>query len=142
MGKILAHAGWAAVGALACGSVALAQQIPELRPRNTYDVRAYAGPLIPWQERQPAPDQRITGEVVDRDGKPVVNAEVMFVGPKQQSVRTGRRGEFTFTGPPGDYEITVTAGERRKTFTGMKIENKELKPTSTLEIERESPLDS
>jgi Carboxypeptidase regulatory-like domain len=98
--------------------------------------------LAQTPEQKPAPDQRVSGEVVDRDGKPVENAEVVFAGPKRQSVRTGPRGEFTFTGPAGNYEITVNAGERHKTFPGMKIEDNQLKPMSTLAIEREKPLGS
>ena len=90
-------------------------------------------------EQDPKPaEQRVTGEVVDVDGNPVESATVRFVGPKRDSVVTDSDGAFSFSGPPGDYTITVVAGTRTKDFT-RKIENNQLKPSNRLAIDREQP---
>jgi Carboxypeptidase regulatory-like domain len=87
------------------------------------------------KKEKPA-DQRVSGTVVDRGGTAVNRAEVTFRGPKQGAVLTNSNGHFTFTGPPGDYTITVRAGERSQSFD-RKIENNQLKPDSTLVLDPE-----
>jgi hypothetical protein len=83
-------------------------------------------------------DQRVTGKVLDRDGKAVVKAEVRVDGEKKKSkVWTDARGEFSFSGPAGDYTITVKAGGREKSFS-RKIEDNQLKPDATLVIDPEA----
>lgn len=81
-------------------------------------------------------DQRVTGTVVDRDGKAVDRAEVHFAGPKTATVLTDGRGRFSFSGPPGDYTITVRSGERSQSFDRT-IKDDQLKPDGTLVIEPE-----
>jgi hypothetical protein len=93
-------------------------------------------PQDPPQESK-GEDQRVTGKVLDRDGKAVVKAEVRVAGKKKKdTVWTDERGEFSFSGPAGDYNITVKAGEREESFN-RKIEDNQLKPDSTLVIEPE-----
>ena len=92
----------------------------------------------PPTPQPPAPpskqsEHRVTGKVVDRDGKPVERAEVTFEGPKKGNVWTDALGQFLFAGPAGDYTITVKAGERQQDFQ-VTIEDNQLKP-STLVIE-------
>lgn len=81
-------------------------------------------------------DQRVSGTVVDRDGKAVDRAEVHFAGPKTATVLTDGRGHFSFSGPPGDYTITVRSGERSQSFDRT-IKDDQLKPDGTLVIEPE-----
>jgi hypothetical protein len=82
-------------------------------------------------------DQRVTGKVLDRDGKAVDKAEVRVAGTKKKdTVWTDAQGEFSFSGPAGDYVITVKAGTREKSFN-TKIEDNQLKPDSTLVIDPE-----
>ena len=93
----------------------------------------------PGQEKKEKPaDQTVTGSVADRDGKPIERAQVIFDGPKKATLLTDAGGHFTFTGPPGDYAITVRAGSRSASFT-RKVEGNQLKPTATLTIEPEAP---
>jgi hypothetical protein len=94
----------------------------------------------PRPPREPAKsrDQRVSGKVLDRDGKAIDRAEVSFAGPKKNKVFTDARGEFTFTGPPGDYAVTVKAGSRRQDFR-VQIDDNQLKP-STLIIDPEGML--
>jgi hypothetical protein len=92
----------------------------------------------PPQEPAKRRDQRVTGKVVDRDGKSIEHAEVSFGGPKKNKVFTDGRGEFSFTGPAGEYTVTVKAGSRRQGFT-VKIDDNKLDP-STLIIEPEGLL--
>ena len=89
------------------------------------------------KKEKPA-DQTVTGSVADRDGKPIERAQVIFAGPKQATLLTDAGGHFTFTGPPGEYAITVRAGNRSAGFS-RKVEGSQLKPTATLTIEPEAP---
>ena len=73
------------------------------------------------------PAVRVSGHVMDRDDKVVDKAEVSFSGAKKGKVWTNTKGEFSFSGPPGDYVVTVTAGERHQNFN-VKIEDNQLKP--------------
>ncbi len=124
-----------------CGSSGHVPRIPEpFLPGNAH----LATTALTSREQDPPPqppppakrpDQRVKGKVVDRDGKPVDRAEVTLEGPKKGHVWTNSRGEFSFTGPTGDYTITVKAGERQQNF-GVKIEDNQLKP-STLILEPE-----
>ena len=95
-----------------------------------------AAPRQETKKEKPA-DQRVSGTVVDRDGTAIDQAEVSFDGPKKATVLTDAAGNFSFTGPPGDYAITVRAGERSQRFD-RKIEGGKLKPKSTLVIEPEA----
>jgi len=95
------------------------------------------------QEAKAKPaDQHVTGDVVDRDGKPVRKAEVVFDGPKQETHWTDANGEFAFTGPPGSYTITVkvAATKQQQTFK-VTIEDNKLKP-SRLTLDPADPLAS
>ena len=92
----------------------------------------------PAQEKHKPVDQQVTGKVLDQDGQPVNRAEVRFDGPKKEKVWTNAQGEFSFTGPPGEYAVTVKAGERRQEFK-VKIEHNHLDP-STLVIQPGLPL--
>jgi hypothetical protein len=88
------------------------------------------------QEKPAEPDnqpQRVTGKVVDRDGKAVDRVQVAFAGPKKETVWTDARGAFAFTGPPGDYVVTVKAGDTNHEFR-VKIADHHLTP-STLVID-------
>jgi hypothetical protein len=78
----------------------------------------------------------VTGKVLDRDGKAVERAEVKFDGPKKDKVFTDSRGEFSFSGPAGEYAVTVKAGNRHGDFA-VQIEDNQLRPTSTLIIDPE-----
>ena len=91
----------------------------------------------PPQDAKPAP-QRVTGKVLDRDGKPIDKAELRFDGPKKQRVWTDAHGDFTVTGPPGDYSVSIKAGDRHQDFK-VKIEENQLKP-ATLVIQPDSPV--
>jgi hypothetical protein len=111
-------------------------------PAGSEAPRTNAAPHPPEAKVQDAKakeEHRVSGDVVDRDGKAVEDAEVAFAGPKKQSVRTGAGGAFSFTGPPGNYVVTVHAGTRTQTFNDMKIEDGQLKPRTRLVIEREDP---
>jgi hypothetical protein len=88
------------------------------------------------QKKETPADQRVSGTVVDRDGEAVEGAEVQFEGPKRATVHTNSRGHFEFSGPPGDYTLTVKLGDRSQSFE-RKVEGGQLKPSGTLVIERE-----
>lgn len=103
---------------------------------------AVADPPAAATAQDPAPNpppeskhasQRVTGKLVDCDGKAVDKAEIRFEGPKKDKVWSDAHGAFTFTGPPGDYTVSVKAGERHQDFK-VKIEENQLKP-ATLVIE-------
>jgi hypothetical protein len=87
-------------------------------------------------------DQHVTGDVVDRDGKPVPKAEVVFDGPKDETHWTDASGKFAFTGPPGDYTITVkvAATKQQQTFKATIADNT-LKP-NRLTLDPADPLAS
>jgi Carboxypeptidase regulatory-like domain len=97
-------------------------------------------PIEPSQDqgKKETADQTVTGSVADRDGKPIERAQVIFDGPKKATLLTDATGHFTFSGPPGDYTITVRAGNRSASFT-RRVEGNQLKPTATLTIEPEAP---
>jgi len=114
-----------------------------VRPDATQNAAAPQEPsghdeARPSQEPARPRDHRVTGKVLDRDGKAVERAEIAFGGPKTGKVFSDARGEFAFTGPTGDYTATVKAGSRRQEFA-VQIDNNQLKP-STLVIEPEGLL--
>jgi hypothetical protein len=117
---------------LATGSSLAAAHAAALTPRSA------VFPPQDSQESQKAKpaDQRVSGTVVDRDGNAVDRAEVQFAGPKTATVLTDGKGHFSFSGPPGDYTITVRAGERSQSFDRT-IKDGQLKPDGTLVIEPE-----
>ena len=90
------------------------------------------------KEKEKPADQTVTGSVADRDGTPIERAQVIFDGPKKATLLTDAGGRFTFTGPPGDYAITVRKGNRSASFS-RKVEGSQLKPSATLTIEPEAP---
>lgn len=106
----------------------------EAGPRRLQGTAA-GGPTQDPPAEQKRQEHRVSGKVIDKDGNAVERAEVSFDGPKRQKVFTDERGQFSFTGPSGDYGVVVKAGERRAEFK-VKIEGGELKP-STLVIDPE-----
>lgn len=80
------------------------------------------------QEKEKPPDQQVSGEVMDKDGKPVNKAEVHFEGPKKDKVWTDGHGKFSFSGPPGTYVVTVKADGLETKFKEVKIEDNHLNP--------------
>jgi hypothetical protein len=107
--------------------------------------RSAQAPRVAAQEDEakakPA-EQHVTGDVVDRDGKPVPKAEVVFDGPKDETHWTDASGKFAFKGPPGAYKITVkvAATKQQQTFDATIADNA-LKP-SRLTLEPADPLTS
>jgi carboxypeptidase family protein len=120
--------GIAAVLSIAWGQYASPLPPPDV-PRTTPQIPGAQEPA----EQSKRAEHKVTGRVVDRDGTAVSKAEVRFAGPKKGRVWTDAAGEFSFTGPAGDYTITVKAGERQQEFTA-KIADNMLDP-STLIIE-------
>jgi len=134
--RVLAYVLSAAAVVVSTSSAGAERTVPSLeRPGDAQDATSDRPPQeTPQKAKQK--DQRVSGSVLDRDGKAVAMAEVGFDGPKKEKVRTDGRGEFSFTGPAGDYVITVKAGERQQKFK-VKIEDNQLKPSSILVIEPE-----
>lgn len=123
------------LGVAAVFSIAWTQYASPLSPQpgGPDAVAAVSAAQEPAEPPAKRADQRVTGRVVDRDGTAVNKAEVRFDGPKRGRVWTNAAGEFSFSGPPGDYNITVKAGERQQEFR-VKIADNELHP-STLIVE-------
>lgn len=133
-------AGLRAAVVLVLAPVALTQPVGETPAYRAggLDV-AVASPGHGVQQEKPGEgedkNQRVTGNVVDRDGKAADRVQVEFDGPKRETVWTDSRGEFSFTGPPGDYLVTVKTGESQQQFE-VRIEDNRLIP-STLELDPE-----
>ncbi|MGQ9697841.1 MAG: PA14 domain-containing protein, partial [Armatimonadota bacterium] len=53
---------------------------------------------------------RITGAVLDANGKPLANAVVTISGPRNVVTSTGADGAFTALLPPGDYTVNAALG--------------------------------
>jgi len=83
------------------------------------------------QQKEKPSDQQVTGEVVDKDGKPVKRAEVRFDGPKKDKVWTDDLGKFSFTGPPGKYVVTVKGNGLENEFK-VTIEDNQLTPAQLI----------
>jgi hypothetical protein len=66
---------------------------------------------------KPASTLKVSGKVVDRDGKGVASSEVTITGPKGAIKKTtDSAGAFAFEGAPGKYAITVRSGGKSKSF--------------------------
>lgn len=125
-----------AIIALCWMSAASAQQ-PIGRDRATMSLIINPPAAMSAQDPPDAkPEVHVVGKVIDRDEKVVNRAEVSFSGPKKGKVWTDTKGAFSFSGPAGGYVVTVTAGERRQTFS-VTIEGDLLKP-STLKMNPEA----
>lgn len=128
-----------AIGAIiaVCWISATSAQQPIGPDRSTMSLTISAPAAMSAQDPPDAkPEVRVVGKVIDRDEKVVDRAEVSFSGPKKGKVWTDTKGAFSFSGPPGDYVVTVTAGERHQDFN-VTIEGNLLKP-STLKMNPEA----
>lgn len=90
-------------------------------------TRAQQQQQPPAQAAAPAPAQQppagINGTITDKDGNPVIGAEVTLThgnSPAKQQVLTGDNGEFAFTNvSPGAFQLSVTAPPfANQTFSG------------------------
>ena len=85
---------------------------------QSFDGTVKAGHLSPetLKLRRPA-EQRVTGKVVDRDGKGLEGLKVSIAARQGEPVLTDSEGRFFLTILPGAYKITVTAdGKTQKNF--------------------------
>jgi len=57
----------------------------------------------------------VSGKVVDRDGKGIGNAEVIFAGSKTAKTTTDAQGAFNQEVAPGKYTVTAKSGAKTKT---------------------------
>jgi hypothetical protein len=72
---------------------------------------------------------QVSGKVVDRSGKGLVNADVTIEGPKvSATMKTGSAGTFVFKVPPGKYTITGKAGGKSVSIVAKVSKSTELKP--------------
>jgi phosphatidate phosphatase APP1 len=61
-------------------------------------------------------EKRVSGTVVDRDGKGLAGVKVTVKGEKTTAVWTDANGSFHFSARPGAYEITVKVGAKSHKF--------------------------
>jgi inhibitor of cysteine peptidase len=102
-------------------------------PAQRFKVSVEGGQLKPPRLRVELPpaEQKVTGKVVDRDGKGIASSLVTFSGPKKDSVPTNPRGAFVFEGPAGQYRVTVEAAGRSFTFDNVVIDdNNQMRPAT------------
>ena len=78
------------------------------------------------QEPAKRTDQRVTGKVLDRDGKAVNHARGQLRRPEEgHKSSPTRAASLPSPGPAGEYAVTVKAGSRRQDFT-VKIDDNQL----------------
>jgi Carboxypeptidase regulatory-like domain len=66
---------------------------------------------------KPATTLKVSGRIVDRDGKGVASSQMTITGPKGSiKTTTDSTGAFAFEGVPGKYAITVRSGSKSKSF--------------------------
>lgn len=63
----------------------------------------------------PVAEVDVSGEVVDRDGKPLDKVLVTFTGKATTSKTTGPHGGFSVKLPPGKYSVNAKSGAKSKT---------------------------
>ena len=85
------------------------------------------GRLKPDVLRIERPEQSVRGTVNNRDGTALAGVTVIIDGPKDGKVSTDGDGVFRFSGPAGQYKLTVTSGNRTQDFT-VRIDNNRLTP--------------
>jgi hypothetical protein len=79
--------------------------------------------------------QQVQGTVVNRNGDARSGCRVDFAGPETYSVWSNAEGAFFLESPKhGDYEVTVTEGDRTKTFEKVNVDQYGLHP-STLVVD-------
>jgi hypothetical protein len=100
---------------------------------QSFDVKVESGRLRPETLTLKSAEESVRGTVADRDGKALTGLEVTFAGPKNATVWTDSAGSFDFTGPPGDYEVTIEV-EGKAHKSRVKIADGRLQPdTFTIE---------
>ena len=104
---------------------------PQGGSAQEFKVRVKDGKLNPSTfqvKTPPPPQQKVSGMVVDGDGKGVPRARLTFSGPKNGPAVTNSEGVFVFQGPAGNYQVTVKAGDKSGTF-GVKIAGNGMTPS-------------
>jgi len=85
-------------------------------------------------DQEQAPEQKpeepkpkasdVKGRVMNGDGEGLPGSKVTVVGPRNDTVWTDSQGSFHFTGPPGDYSLTVEASEGTRHFAAKIVKGK------------------
>lgn len=89
----------------------------EGRSPQSFDVTVRAGHLSPSTLKLQRPaGQRVSGRVVDRDGKGLVGLKVNISARQNETVLTDSDGRFFLTALPGAYEITVSGDGKTQNF--------------------------
>jgi Carboxypeptidase regulatory-like domain len=96
---------------------------------QSFPVRVGGGRLDPEiiRIKAQAREQSVRGKVEDGDGRGVPKATVSLAGPKRGTVVTNAEGFFFFSGPAGDYEVSVGVGEKSKKYPAT-IDRNRLRP--------------
>jgi hypothetical protein len=79
---------------------------------------AEAAAVVSQEEKKDAKlTLQVKGRVVDRNGKGLASIEVTVEGPNGTvPKRTDSSGAYKFEGPPGKYNITAKAGDKKATI--------------------------
>lgn len=78
---------------------------------------------------------QVKGSVINRDGAAQPGCRVEFSGPVEYVALTNSEGAFYLESPSyGSYTVTVTLGDRKKTFVDVKVDQNGLAP-STLVVD-------
>jgi len=78
---------------------------------------------------------QVKGSVVNRDGAAISGCRVGFSGQADYVALTNSEGAFYLDSPSyGSYTVTITQGDRRKTFDDVQVNQDGLSP-STLVVD-------
>jgi Carboxypeptidase regulatory-like domain len=87
------------------------------RAPQSFAVRVKAAHLSPETLKlQRTAEQRVSGRVVDRDGKGLVGLRVTISVRRDETVLTDSEGRFFLTAPPGAHKITVNSDDKTQNF--------------------------
>jgi Carboxypeptidase regulatory-like domain len=99
------------------------------RGEQLFDVTIRSGHLSPETLKLQKPaEQRVSGRVVDRDGKGLEGLRVSISARQGETVLTDSEGRFFLTTLPGTYQITVNDDGKTQNF-GVTVADGRMTPS-------------